>query len=131
MTAAKIIPTSASGLNLSCTSAALKHIRDKLAAQPEATALRIRLKKSGCSGWLYQFGYGTQPESDEIAYTVADGFIVFIQREYVSFFKNAILDYVQSGFNRTLTCINPNEGIRCGCGESFTVNTWSDERGEP
>ena len=106
---------------LQCTPKALEHIAKKLTQATHATALRIRLKKAGCSGWLYQFDYGSEPQSDEVVCAANGGLTVFIERERLPFFEGVIIDYVQSGFNGMLTCINPNEGIRCGCGESFTV----------
>jgi iron-sulfur cluster assembly accessory protein len=114
-------------IELQCKPKALQHIRKKLEDQPASTGLRIRLKKSGCSGWTYKFDYAMQPQSDEITCTAPGGLRVFIQREYRSLFQEGSLEYVQSGLNGTVTFMSAHEGARCGCGESFTVAISPDD----
>jgi iron-sulfur cluster assembly accessory protein len=107
---------------IKCTPAALSHIQKQLARQRDARALRIHLKKTGCSGWSYQFSYGVSPHEDEISISIIGNMRILIQKCYQDFFNGVIIDYVRSGLNGVLTCVNPNEGARCGCGESFVAD---------
>jgi iron-sulfur cluster assembly protein len=125
MTTATIAPNKAL-LTLQCTPAALKHIREKLAIEPEATALRIRLAKKGCTQFVYQFTCGVVCNADERECRTKEGLVVFLQEQYLDFFQGATLDYVTSGLDKKLTFLNPNEGARCGCGESFNIVHRSD-----
>ncbi len=103
---------------LTLTTSARDYLKRKL---QKNKGLRIQLKKSGCSGWLYHFEEANQLYEGEMSLLV-DGIKIFVQKDLVQkVFKATKINYVREGLNGYLTCINPNEGARCGCGESFTL----------
>jgi len=108
---------------LKCTPRALKYVREKLSKRTLGDGLRLGIKKSGCSGWLYTFNYGKKVDENEIACILSEDVTVFIQKKFSSVFQGACLDYMKSGLNGYLTCINPNVIGQCGCGESFSLNS--------
>ena len=84
-------------------------------------ALRLGVRKTGCSGWAY-----TVRLDDEIAAgdTVFEdkGIKVVIDPESLPFLAGSRIDFVADGLNSTFQFDNPNATEECGCGESFTVS---------
>lgn len=115
-----ISPTQSAPIQL--TPAAIRYVRKKLSSQASGEGLRIGLKKSGCSGWLYTFDYGRQTGNEEATFMVANDIPIIISQQHLKIFKGTIIDYVKSGLNAHLTCLNPNEIARCGCGESVSLS---------
>src|SRR6186713_1770921 len=84
------------------TSKALVYVRKKLMSQSKKGGLRISIKKSGCSGWLYVFEYGEQASKDELIFCVEE-INIFIHHQHVGIFQGALVDYVRAGLNGHLT----------------------------
>ncbi len=84
------------------------------------SALRLSLKKTGCSGLSYVMDYVDAKQADDITVDLDDKFI-FIEKKSLPYLKGIKIDYVRQGINQKFTFENPNQTGQCGCGESFSV----------
>lgn len=93
-----------------------------------AQGLRLAVKPSGCSGYMYVLDYvREQPDakkqpSDDQSLAIADDVTLFIDNKSASVVNGTEIDYVTEGVNSFFIFRNPNATGECGCGESFTVN---------
>lgn len=104
---------------LTVTAKALAHLQRQAQKQtPASTALRIDMKKAGCSGSKYTLDYVSAPENDDEVIVITADFSIFVALKAWSYVQGSVIDYVQEGVNGRLKLINPNETGSCGCGES-------------
>jgi iron-sulfur cluster assembly protein len=103
------------------TASAQQQARKEISRE-SARGLRLAVKPSGCSGYMYVLDYvrDAQPEDKPIA--IADDVTLFIDNGSVSIVNGTEIDYVTEGVNSFFKFRNPNATGECGCGESFTVN---------
>lgn len=102
------------------TPAAVAHAKRQL-KKAGAQAVRLGITRSGCSGFMYQVDYVTEPAADDTAYEVADDLAVYVSPEAVPLVQGTEIDLVTEGLNSVLKFRNPNAVVECGCGESFAV----------
>jgi len=106
---------------LSITDKAKVYFLDMLKQNPEATGVRIYLKKAGCTGLKYMLDYVVeQPAYHEIL-SIASELTIYVDRQAVPYILGSEIDYVKQGLNGRIIFNNPNEKDSCGCGESFNV----------
>lgn len=105
---------------VSMTAAAAAHARRQL-ARAGARAVRLAVAKSGCSGFMYQLEYVTEPVADDREFRVADDLSVYVDAEALPLVRGTEIDLVVEGLNSVLKFRNPNAQFECGCGESFGV----------
>ena len=48
-------------MTITVTAKANQHLKNALAKHPDATAIRLGVKTSGCSGYAYVVDYATSP----------------------------------------------------------------------
>ena len=114
---------------------AAQYIQDKLASSTNAAALRISLKKGGCSGQEYHFEFASEQQPHDEVMT-DQGITVYIDPAAFLNVLGSTMDYNDSDpFAAGLVFINPNETDRCGCGKSvrFDIspnNSTSSSRNE-
>jgi iron-sulfur cluster assembly protein len=87
-----------------------------------ARGLRLAVKPSGCSGFMYVLDYVRSEASDDKPIAIADDVTLFVDSKSVSVVNGTEIDYVTEGVNSFFKFRNPNATGECGCGESFTVN---------
>jgi iron-sulfur cluster assembly accessory protein len=100
---------------------ALEHFRKQLNSQPNASAVRISVKPSGCSGYMYILDLVDKAAEEDLTMHV-DDLTFLIDKGSLPILSGTEIDYVKEGINRQVKFINPNATSECGCGESFTVN---------
>jgi iron-sulfur cluster assembly accessory protein len=105
------------------TEAARNHFVARLAQTPEAKGVRISVKESGCSGYQYVIDYITEVSAEDGARTLADSYLLCVAPEAVKILNGTTIHLVKEGLNETIEFENPNVQSRCGCGESFSVDT--------
>jgi iron-sulfur cluster assembly accessory protein len=105
---------------VSMTESAMIHVR-KLLANSEADGVRIGVKKSGCSGFKYNFEFVTTPLAEDTCFQVADDIALYVPTEYLAMVIGTEVDYTTEGLNSMIQFNNPNAKDLCGCGESFSV----------
>jgi len=84
-------------------------------------ALRLGVRKTGCSGWAYEVSIASELGNDDQVFE-DKGVKIVIDRDSLPFLQGSSIDFTNSGLNRTFQFNNPNATDECGCGESFTVS---------
>ena len=83
-------------------------------------ALRVGVKRSGCSGYAYDMFFDSKIDSTDIV-NETDGVRVVVDAESVSMVTGAIVDFKDDGLSGAGFAIeNPNVSGTCGCGKSFS-----------
>jgi iron-sulfur cluster assembly accessory protein len=106
---------------LTVTDAAAEHFRKRLTGAGRA-AVRIAVKESGCTGFMYVLEEVDAGSAGDAALTLDNGVTVYVDAGAVEFLRGTQVDYAREGINRTLRFNNPNVVAECGCGESFSVS---------
>lgn len=106
---------------LRVTPAAIAHFRKQLQAASAALAVRISVKESGCTGFMYVVDLVEQVHPADLKLQVAEDVLICVDRTHLNVLAGTELDYVLEGVNRQLQFNNPNAQDHCGCGESFNV----------
>ena len=84
-------------------------------------ALRLGVRKTGCSGWAYDVSIVSGVENDDHVFE-DKGIKIVVDNESLPYLQGSSIDFTQSGLNRTFQFNNPNATDECGCGESFTIS---------
>lgn len=106
--------------SLSITERAADQIQNQIAKHGGAIGIRVGVRKSGCSGYMYNLEYVDQPQSEDLVYE-AYGAKVYVDPEVMSLIEGTEMDYVTEGLQSMFRFNNPNVTAECGCGESFNV----------
>lgn len=107
---------------ITLTERAARQIRQQLERRGKGVALRLGVKKSGCSGFAYSFDYADEVQEDDQLFESHDAKVV-VQRDQLSFIDGSEIDFIQEGLNSSFKFRNPNIDNTCGCGESFSLKT--------
>lgn len=118
MTVEQFVPVK----GISMTAAACKHTRKQLSQHPEALGIRLDLKTSGCSGYMYETELASAKNDDDAVFHMDDGVDVYINKQHLGMLNGTEIDFVREGLNSTFIFRNPNATAECGCGESFTIS---------
>lgn len=102
------------------TDAAAEHFRKRLGSTGKS-AVRISVKESGCTGFMYVMDEVDDGESQDASIELGNGVTLYLDAGAVDFMRGTEIDYAREGINRTLRFRNPNVVAECGCGESFSV----------
>ncbi len=105
---------------LSITERAAEQIHQSLEKRGSGVGIRIGVRKSGCSGYMYNLEYVDEPQSEDILYE-AHGARVYVDPEVLPLIEGTEMDYVSEGLQSMFRFHNPNVTAECGCGESFNV----------
>jgi len=102
--------------------AAIEHFRRQLAQHEDASAVRLSVKPSGCSGYMYVLDFVNEQQEGDLDYQLAADVKLLIDRGSLPIVTGTEIDFVREGINRQVKFINPNAKSECGCGESFNVS---------
>jgi iron-sulfur cluster assembly protein len=105
---------------LTLTEQAAKQIRKQLAKRGKGLALRIGVKKVGCSGFAYTFDYADELRQGDQIFAFHDANVV-VDANSLTFLDGSRVDFVREGLNDSFRLDNPNVDNTCGCGESFSL----------
>ena len=105
---------------LQVTAAAVRHFRQQIQSA-RAGGIRLSVKESGCTGYMYVMDLVDQPGSNDLPLACGDDVQLFVDRGSLPILTGTRVDYVQEGLNSVLRFENPNAQDHCGCGESFNV----------
>ena len=107
---------------ITLTESAAKQILSQLAKRGKGLALRIGIKKVGCSGMAYSYDYADEVRTGD---HIFEGFSakVVVDEETLPYIDGSRFDFVTEGLKQTFKFDNPNVDSMCGCGESFNVKT--------
>ena len=102
------------------TAAALAHLKQTLRSS-DAPAIRLRVKESGCTGYMYVLDLASGAEESDLALQPDPEVLLLVDRASIPILRGTVIDFVREGLNSTLRFDNPNVQDQCGCGESFNV----------
>lgn len=105
---------------ITLTESAAKQIRQQLEKRGRGLALRIGVKKVGCSGFAYTFDYADEVRADDRLFESHNAQVV-TDAGSLPFLDGSRVDFVREGLNATFRFDNPNVDNTCGCGESFSL----------
>jgi iron-sulfur cluster assembly accessory protein len=108
------------GVPVRVTPAAVRHFRQKLSGTG-AAGIRLRVKESGCTGYMYVVDIADSPAETDLPMRLADDVSLLVDRGSISVLQGTTVDYVREGLNFLLKFENPNAQDHCGCGESFNI----------
>ncbi len=103
------------------TPAAADYFRQQL-GKNGGHAVRVGVKQSGCTGFMYVLDHVETTESSDINIELDNGVMVAVAADAVPVLQGSEIDYVLEGVNRVIKFNNPNATSACGCGESFGIN---------
>ncbi len=103
------------------TPAAIAHFKRQL-SNSQSRVVRLSVKQSGCTGWMYVVDLVNEPEADDLQLVLGDGVELWVDPKSLAVVGGTEIDYVTEGVNRQLKFNNPRVTDYCGCGESFSVN---------
>ncbi|MFP5382905.1 MAG: HesB/IscA family protein [Gammaproteobacteria bacterium] len=107
--------------SVSMTESAIAQARSQLAREG-ALGLRLSVKPSGCSGYMYVLDLVREEQPSDRRYTFGGDVNIYVDAAALGVINGTEIDYVKEGLNAFFKFRNPNVTGECGCGESFTVN---------
>ncbi len=103
------------------SASAAARVRQILAGEPSAKALRVEVLAGGCSGLQYKFDLTDSQAPDDLVLE-RDGATVFVDPVSLDFLGGAELDFKDSLMGAHFMVKNPNATASCGCGTSFSID---------
>lgn len=107
-------------MSIQLTDNAAKRVKHFLEKE-NGKALRLGVRKTGCSGWAYEVSIASELGSDDQVFE-DKGVKIVIDNVSFPYLKGSKIDFIVNGLNRTFQFNNPNATDECGCGESFTIS---------
>ena len=107
-------------MSIQLTDDAAKRVKQFLEIE-NGQALRLGVRKTGCSGWAYEVSIASDIAIDDQVFK-DKGVRIVVDNDSLPFLQGSKIDFVTSGLNRTFKFENPNATDACGCGESFTIS---------
>ncbi len=108
------------GLTLTLTEAAANFFRKKITAQ-SAAAIRLSVKKSGCTGYAYVIDPVDKGEEGDSKLILQD-ITFYVSEQAAAMINGSEINLVKQGLNKNIIFNNPNITNSCGCGSSFSVD---------
>ncbi|RUQ33668.1 MAG: iron-sulfur cluster assembly accessory protein [Candidatus Competibacteraceae bacterium] len=107
-------------MSITLTEQAADRARAFLAKQTHAQGLRLGVRNSGCSGYMYVVQLADQIDPDDQVFD-SQGVKVVVSAKNLPILDGMEVDYGKEGLNEGFRFRNPNATDSCGCGESFKV----------
>ena len=107
-------------MTITLTENAAKQILSQLAKRGKGIALRIGVKKVGCTGLTHTFDIADEINPTDHSFESHNA-RVLIDADALPFLDGSHIDFVTEGLKQMFKFDNPNVDSECGCGESFNV----------
>ncbi len=105
---------------ITLTESAARQIQRQLAKRGKGLALRIGVKKVGCSGLAHTFDYADEVRAGDQLFESHNAKVV-VDADSLQVLDGSRIDFVKEGLKQMFKFDNPNVDSECGCGESFNV----------
>jgi len=105
---------------ITLTEKAATRARNYLAKNQQAQGLRLGVRNTGCSGYMYTVGLADKIDSDDQIFE-SQGVKLVVSAKNLPYLEGMEVDYAKAGLNEGFRFNNPNAKEMCGCGESFSV----------
>ena len=101
------------------SNAALTKLKERIASS-SAWGIRLSIKGGGCGGYTYELCYEEMPSITDVIYEN----IIAVDSLSDDYLKDATLEWQVDGVQEEFVIQNEQlETGRCGCGESFYMET--------
>ena len=107
-------------MTITLTEAAAARAHAFLARKEQAQGLRLGVRNTGCSGYMYTVGLADAIAPDDQVFE-SQGVKLVVSTKNLPYLDGMEVDYAKSGLNEGFRFHNPNVKETCGCGESFSV----------
>ncbi|PIE83584.1 MAG: iron-sulfur cluster assembly protein IscA [Candidatus Contendobacter odensis] len=107
-------------MSITLTEKAAAHARNHLAKKATAQGLRLGVRNSGCSGFMYMVELAETINPDDQIFE-SKGIKLIVSNKNTPYLDGIEIDYGKQGLNESFHFKNPNAKATCGCGESFSV----------
>ena len=107
-------------MTMTLTEKAATQIRRQLEKRGSGIALRIGIKKVGCTGLAHTFELADEVRPGDHSFE-SHGARVVVDAASLSALDGSHIDFVNEGLTQRFKLDNPNVDSQCGCGESFNV----------
>lgn len=107
-------------MTMTLTERAATQIRRQLDKRGSGIALRIGIKKVGCTGLAHTFEIADEVRPGEHSFE-SHGARVVVDAQSLLVLDGSHIDFVTEGLTQRFKFDNPNVDSECGCGESFNV----------
>ena len=107
-------------MTMTLTERAATQIQRQLDKRGSGIALRIGVKKVGCTGLAHTFELADEIRPGEHSFKSHGAFLV-VDADSLEFLDGSNIDFVTDGLKQSFKFDNPNVDNECGCGESFNV----------
>lgn len=107
-------------MTITLTEKAAVRARDYLAKKEQAHGLRLGVRNTGCSGYMYTVGLADTINPDDQIFE-SQGVKIVVSTKNLPYLEGMEVDYAKQGLNEGFRFNNPNAKEMCGCGESFSV----------
>lgn len=108
-------------MTITVTDRAAEHVRSFMADEDKAFGLRLAVKPTGCSGYMYVVETADETHMHDRVFE-SRGIKIVIDSESFKFLQGTEVDFVREGLNEGFRFDNPNVSTTCGCGESFSLD---------
>lgn len=105
---------------ITLTERAAQHVRDFMARESNQQGLRLAVKPTGCSGYMYVVELAEQVQNHDEVFE-SHGVPIVVDAQSLKYLDGTQVDYAREGLNEGFQFDNPNVSATCGCGESFTL----------
>jgi len=105
---------------ITLTESAAKQIQSQLAKRGKGLALRIGVKKVGCSGLAHTFDYADEVRAGDSTFESHNARVV-LDAGSLLVLDGSRIDFVTEGLKQRFKFDNSNVESECGCGESFNL----------
>ncbi|MDN5923924.1 MAG: iron-sulfur cluster assembly accessory protein [Xanthomonadales bacterium] len=107
-------------MTIELSDAARQRMQAYLASDPQAVAVRLGVKKTGCSGYGYRVDLAHSIDAEDCVLEV-EGITLALNPQSAQLLEGCHIDFQRKGLNASFVFANPHATGACGCGESFTV----------
>ena len=107
-------------MTMTLTEKAALQIQRQLEKRGKGIALRIGIKKVGCTGLAHTFELADEIRPNEHSFE-SHGARILVDPESLVVLDSSHIDFVTDGLKQSFKFDNPNVDNECGCGESFNV----------
>jgi iron-sulfur cluster assembly protein len=114
---------------MTLTENAARQIQRQLEKRGKGIALRIGVKKVGCTGLAHTFDLIDDLEPSDHSFE-SHGARIVVDAASLEYLDGSSIDFVTDGLKQSFKFDNPNVESQCGCGESFNVKKKTSLLGE-
>ncbi|HRD65459.1 MAG TPA: iron-sulfur cluster assembly accessory protein [Candidatus Competibacter sp.] len=105
---------------ITLTDKAATRAHSYLAKNERAQGLRLGVRNTGCSGYMYTIGLADTIDPDDQIFE-SQGIKLVVSSKNLPYLDGMEVDYAKQGLNEGFRFNNPNAKEMCGCGESFSL----------